>query len=198
MIRASGAGWDTVEASLLRARTADLAVNTVQLAVAVTAASVILGVAMAVCVCRGIRRGRTLAVALLAAPWRFRRMCPGLPGAECFPDSKGFRPQCLCSSWPVIRWLCSPRSRGAVGGGQIGRGRRPHPRLRTLRTFLWATAPRLRTAVAGGALLVALYTVSDFGGPAIVRYEVFTVGIYNAYNGSVDRSLAAVYGVCWW
>ncbi len=194
VIRASGAGWDTVEASLLRARTADLAVNTVQLAVAVTAASVILGVAMAVCVCRGIRRGRTLAVALLAAPLAVPSYVSGFAWGRMFSGFEGFPAAVL-----VLIMACYPLVMLPAIAVLSAAGRSAEDVARTLgygplRTFLWATAPRLRTAVAGGALLVALYTVSDFGGPAIVRYEVFTVGIYNAYNGSVDRSLAAVYG----
>ncbi len=40
------------------------------------------------------------------------------------------------------------------------------------------TLPHVQPAVAAGALLVALYTLSDFGTPAIMRFNVFTRVIY--------------------
>jgi iron(III) transport system permease protein len=57
--------------------------------------------------------------------------------------------------------------------------------------FRRVVLPQLRRPLAGGALLVALYTVSDFGAVSIVRFETFTLGIYNAYLGLFDRSIAA-------
>ena len=47
-----------------------------------------------------------------------------------------------------------------------------------LRTFWRVTLPHIRPAAAAGALLAALYTLSDFGTPAIMRLEVFTRQIY--------------------
>lgn len=38
--------------------------------------------------------------------------------------------------------------------------------------------PQIRPAVAAGSLLVALYALSDFGTPAIMRYDVFTRVIF--------------------
>ncbi|MGM0604075.1 MAG: ABC transporter permease [Halobacteriota archaeon] len=45
-------------------------------------------------------------------------------------------------------------------------------------TFKRVTVPQIRPAVAAGALLVALYAVSDFGTPAFMQAEVFTRQIY--------------------
>ena len=58
-------------------------------------------------------------------------------------------------------------------------------------TFLRVIMPNLRSAIMGGALLAALYTLSDFGGVSIVRYNTFTLSIYNAYRALFDRSVAA-------
>ena len=60
------------------------------------------------------------------------------------------------------------------------------------RTFVAVVLPRLRPALAGGSLLVVLYTLSDFGAVSIVRFNTFTVAIYNAYSGLFDRTSAAV------
>lgn len=63
-----------------------------------------------------------------------------------------------------------------------------------LRIFFTVILPQLRLALSGGALLVALYTLSDFGAVSIVRYNTFTLSIYNAYQGVFDRTTAAALG----
>ena len=54
------------------------------------------------------------------------------------------------------------------------------------------TLPHLRPAIAAGSLLVALYTLSDFGAVSLTRYETFTWAIYQQYQSAFDRSIAAV------
>ena len=54
---------------------------------------------------------------------------------------------------------------------------------RTLNHTRWqafkrVTFPQIAPGIAAGALLVALYTLSDFGTPAIMRYDVFTRMIF--------------------
>ena len=60
------------------------------------------------------------------------------------------------------------------------------------RTFLRVTWPQLRPAAAAGALLVALYVLSDFGAVAIMRFDALTRVVYAGYRASFDRSTAAV------
>jgi iron(III) transport system permease protein len=43
--------------------------------------------------------------------------------------------------------------------------------------------------------LVALYTLSEFGAIAILRYDTFTRAIFNAYRGSFDRTAAAALAI---
>ncbi|MFQ5873127.1 MAG: ABC transporter permease, partial [Dehalococcoidia bacterium] len=57
--------------------------------------------------------------------------------------------------------------------------------------FRWVTWPHLRPAVAAGALLVALYTLSDFGAVSLLRYETFTWAIYIQYESVFDRGVSA-------
>jgi iron(III) transport system permease protein len=61
-----------------------------------------------------------------------------------------------------------------------------------MHTFRAVTLPMLRPAITGGSLLVALYTLSDFGGVALLRYQTFTSTIMIQYQSSIDRTLAAV------
>ena len=57
-------------------------------------------------------------------------------------------------------------------------------------TFRKVILPQLRPAIAAGALLVALYTLSDFGAVSLLRFESFTYVIYLQYDGGA-RTLAA-------
>ncbi|WP_237063851.1 ABC transporter permease [Microbulbifer zhoushanensis] len=53
----------------------------------------------------------------------------------------------------------------------------------SLGASLWRVVlPRAITGIAAGALLVALYTLSDFGTPAIMRLDTFTRVIFVEYN----------------
>lgn len=60
------------------------------------------------------------------------------------------------------------------------------------RTFLHVTLPNLRPSIASGALLVALYVLSDFGAVSLLRFSSFTRAIYVQYGSSFDRSLASL------
>jgi len=53
----------------------------------------------------------------------------------------------------------------------------------SLTMSLWRVVlPRVVTGIAAGGLLAALYTLSDFGTPAIMRLDTFTRVIYVEYN----------------
>ncbi|HLF44468.1 MAG TPA: iron ABC transporter permease [Acidimicrobiia bacterium] len=59
------------------------------------------------------------------------------------------------------------------------------------RVFRTVTLPQLRPALVSSALLVGLYTVSDFGAVSLLRYDTFTRAIYTLYRGQIDRRPAA-------
>ncbi|MFB6299648.1 MAG: ABC transporter permease [Halobacteriales archaeon] len=60
-----------------------------------------------------------------------------------------------------------------------------------LEAFRRITLPQITPGITAGALLVALYTLSDFGTPNIMRVEVFTQFIYARYNAFM-RDYAAL------
>jgi iron(III) transport system permease protein len=51
--------------------------------------------------------------------------------------------------------------------------------------------PQLAPAIGAGALLAALYALSDFGAVSILRFDSFTRVIYQSYRASFDRTGAA-------
>ncbi|MEF8937243.1 MAG: iron ABC transporter permease [Halovenus sp.] len=57
--------------------------------------------------------------------------------------------------------------------------------------FRRVTLPQVRPAIAAGGLLAALYALSDFGTPAIMRFPVFTRQIY-VENRSFGQDYAAL------
>lgn len=63
------------------------------------------------------------------------------------------------------------------------------------RVFRTVTLPQLRPAVGAGALLAALYTLSDFGAVSLMRFDAFTRVIYAQYSGRLDRTPAIVLSI---
>lgn len=63
--------------------------------------------------------------------------------------------------------------------------------LSPLTAFFRIVTPLLRPAIGAGALLVGLYTLSDFGAVSLLRYETFTWAIFTQYESSLDRTLGA-------
>lgn len=59
-------------------------------------------------------------------------------------------------------------------------------------TFTRVVLPQIKGHISAGALLAALYTISDFGAVSLLNVETLTVTIQNMYRASYDRSAAAV------
>ncbi len=198
--------WDV----LSRARTVQILGRTALLIITVTGFSALLGVPMAWFVTRTAlpyRKMLTVVAALpLVVPSYIMAMVAidmfgprgvlqqtlGAPlGIDRFPDIYGLPGAALVVtliSYPYVFLTV----RGALlrldpamgeAARSLGYG--------TLRTFWHVTLPLLRPAIAGGALLAALYALSDFGGVALMRYETFTAAIFTQYESSVDRQVAA-------
>ena len=62
-------------------------------------------------------------------------------------------------------------------------------------TFFRVTLPQLRPAIVAGALLVALYSLSDFGAVSLFQFDSFSREIYTQYRAAFDRTPAAILGL---
>ena len=60
-----------------------------------------------------------------------------------------------------------------------------------LGAFRRITLPMLMPAIGSGAVLAALYTLSDYGGVALMRHNTLTVSIMTNYQTSIDRTAGA-------
>lgn len=191
---------------IARPRSLALLRNSVGLAAAVTAASVALALPLAWLTVRTdlpARRIWTVATVLpLVVPsyigaYAFlaalgpRGIAQDLLGVERLPSIYGFPgtfavltlftyPLVLLTVRAALRGL-DPQIEEAARG--MGRSR--------WSTFRSVVLPQLVPATAAGALLVALYVLSDFGAVSILRFESFTRAIFVAYSSSFDRTAGA-------
>jgi len=208
--RTNDYGWSSALEVATSARSLELLWSTLLLAVAVTLAAVAIAVPVAWLTVRSDLPGRrfwTVVTALpLAVPtyvgaWTVigalgpRGMLAEILGADTIPSLYGF-----WGAWLVLTLFSYPyvlltvraawsRLDPALEEASRVLGRAPG------HTFLRVVVPQLRPALTGGALLVALYTLSDFGAVTMLRYDTFTRAIYVQYRGALDRGAAAVLGL---
>jgi len=195
-------------ALLLRPAAVEALVNSLALVAAVTAGSVLLGVPLAVLVVRTDLPFRRLFTITAALPI----VLPSYIGAFAFVSA--FGPQGLLTRRLGLIGDLVPPIYGFVGTAlvltlfvypYVFLGTRAalltdDPGLieaaRTLNrdrleAFRAITLPRILPGIAGGALLVALYTLADFGTPAIMHFDTFTRVIFVEAT-TFARDLAAL------
>ena len=209
VVRTLGTGqeaWDL----LFRMRVLETLGRTILLALTVTIASISIAVPLAWLTVRTdlpFRRvwsvltvlplvipsyvGGFVVVAALGPKGMLQEFVAGpLLGIDRLPDIYGFAGATLTLvflSYPYVLLTV----RGALSGldpaleetsRSLGHG--------TLTSFVRVVLPQLRPGIAAGALLVALYTLSDFGAVSLLRFETFTYVIYLQYDAGA-RALAA-------
>jgi iron(III) transport system permease protein len=212
-IRAGTGGRDAWEV-LARASTARLIGRTLGLAAAVSASSVAIGVPLAWLVTRTDLPARRTWFALASLPLvipsyvaalaligafsprgLLQQVLEGPFGVERLPEIYGFPGALLAvtlSTVPYVFLLAAaafrrvdPALEEAARG--LGRSR--------LSTFATVTFPLVRPSVAAGALIAALYAISDFGAVSLMRYDTLTRAIFTQYRSLLEREPAAVLGL---
>jgi iron(III) transport system permease protein len=210
-IRVLGAGWETLVRELASRTTLALALRSLGLAAGVAVLSAAVALPLAWLVTRTDLPGRGAWAVLGALPLVFPSYVAALTlvaflgpsgflqgwlaplGAGRLPPlAYGYTGALLALAlftYPYTYLLLVAALRGldpALEESSRSLGEGPW------RTFFQVVLPQLRPTVAAGTLLVVLYTLSDFGAVSIVRYDTFTLSIYNAYRGLFDRTAAAV------
>ena len=194
-----------------RGRTLALVLETAALVAAVAGTAVLVGVPLAWLVARTDLPGRRVwavasalplvipsyvaALALLAtfAPTGLlQRVLAGPFGVERVPEIYGFGGAVLAltiPTYPYVFLLTAVALRGvdpALEETSRGLGRS------RLQTFLRVTVPLVRPSVGAGALLAALYALSDFGAVSLMQASSLTRAIFLQYRALFDRTPAAV------
>ena len=197
-----------------RHRILELVAQTALLVVLVTTVALVLGVSLAWLVARTDLPGRRFwavaaglplvipsyvaALILLAAfgPRGFlQQILEGPFGVERVPEIYGLWGAVLAltiSTYPYVYLLTVAAFRELdpaleEASRSLGRSR--------AQTFRRVTLPVLRPSLGAGALLVALYTLSDFGAVSLMQYSSLMRAIYLQYRSLFDRTPAAVLGL---
>jgi iron(III) transport system permease protein len=204
---ADAGSWDLI----LRDRTVALALRSAGLAAAVTTAGILIGVPLAWLTVRTdlpMRRiwgvlvalplvipsyvGAFALIAALGPRGMLQDVLEGPLGIERLPDISGWPGAFLALTlftYPYVFLLVAAGIRGldpSVEEAARSLGRSPWQTFRTI------TLPLLKPSIAAGGLLVALYTLHDFGAVSLMRFQAFTQAIYLQYKGAFDRTPAAI------
>jgi iron(III) transport system permease protein len=180
---------------LWRDRTLRLTLQSVSLTVAVTTLSLVVGVSLAWLTTRTALRGRGVWAVVAALPLAVPSYVAAYVWIAAFPRLDPFAGSVLVLTLCCYPYVLLPvaallqRTDPALEevARSLGRG--------SVRTFFTVTLRQVRPAAAAGALLVALYTMSDFGVPAILRLDVLTRDIFISYRSSFDGTRPAALGL---
>lgn len=190
--RALERGWPFVVEELFQARTAALVGRSLLLVVAVTTACVVLGVGMAVLVTRTDVTARRALAVTLTLPLAMPSYLLAYLWVSVYPSVAGFWGACLVLtlvSYPLVMLTTmAALARADPAQEEVARSLG----LGGFAVLFRVTLRQARAAIAAGALLVALYVLSDFGAVAAMRFEAFTWVIYGAYRSGFNPARAAV------
>ena len=157
----------------------------------VTALSVVIGVGLAFLAARTNVPGRRVLAALAPLPLAIPSYVAAFAWISALPQIAGLTGAVLvltlcCYPYVYLPVLAALR-RADPGLEEVARslGRTPW------QTFREVTLRQVRPSAAAGGLLVALYTLSDFGAVSLLRYDVVTRVMYTAYRSRFARSTGA-------
>ncbi|MBK7894681.1 MAG: iron ABC transporter permease [Anaerolineaceae bacterium] len=197
-----GTGWAEAWATLSQPRTLEILGNTLGLAVAVTAASILIAVPLAWLTTSTDLPGKRFWAVIVALPLvvpsyvaaylfasiltpkgLLQQMLYPIFGIERLPNFYGFPGAFLVLtlvSYPFI-FLTVRSALKKMDPALVEAARSLG--LSPWRAFWRVTLPYLRPSITAGSLLVMLYTLRDFGAVTMLQYSTFTRIIYNRYLG---------------
>jgi iron(III) transport system permease protein len=172
-------------------RVGELTTNSLTLVLAVTLTATSIGVLQAILVHKTEIRFKSLFTLLAVLPLAIPSYIAALGWMSAVSGFRGFT-----AAWMVLSFGTAPYVFLAVSASlllsnpaleEVARslGRNG---IESFRSVIW---PNIRLAVAGSGLIVALYTLSDFGAVSLLQFDTFTRAIFNSYRSSFDRTTAA-------
>ena len=189
--QALSAGPAALAETLLRARTLQLLGNSLGLTATVTCASLVVGVALALLVGRVRLPGGRVWALVATLPLAIPSYVAAMVWVEALPQLRGFAGSAI-----VLTLCCYPYVFLPVSAALRRSDRDQEEVARSLgrgpvHVLLRVTLRHVQPSAAAGALLVALYVLSDFGSVATMRYDTFTRVIYNDFRNRFDLASAA-------
>lgn len=192
VVQANAEGLGNVADEVWRRRVLDLVVRSSALAAIVTVAATIVGVTTAYVVERTDVPWRGAWRVAMALPLSLPSYVSAYAWVSWRPGLAGFWGAALVLtsvSFPFVHLPVAASLRRLDATHEevarsLGRSAR--------QVAIGLTLRQVRPAAVAGALLVALYVLSDFGAVATMRFESFTWVIYGAYRAGFDPARAAI------
>ena len=190
--RASESDLESLELLIFRAKTLEVLVTTISLVLSVAVLATIIGFAIAWSL-HSVQLPfanliRPLSILPIAIPsyvftycWLSLDLFPGGFLAAVIVITLSTAPYVTLAAMAALRRIDSSQVDVARTLG-----------LNQFQILIRVTLPQVRNALSAGALLVSLYVLSDFGAVSLLGVDTFTRAIQNTYQGSFDRSSAAV------
>ncbi|PWL21083.1 MAG: iron ABC transporter permease [Candidatus Aquiluna sp. XM-24bin5] len=184
-------GFEAALAELLRTRTLELLWNSISLTLSVSLTALAIGILQAWLTVRTNLVLAPVFAVLATLPLAIPSFVLALGYLSIFPWFSGF-----WAAWLTLSLATAPYVFLAVSAALISSNFAAEEVARSLgknrlQVFWSVSWPQIRPAALASGLLVALYTLSEFGAIALLRFDTFTRAIYNAYRGSFDRTSAA-------
>ena len=191
-VRVGSTGIDDAISVLARPRTPLLLVNTIALALSVTATAVAIGLPTAFVLTRSRLKAKAVWMTLAALPLAMPSYLAAYGWLAAIPSINGG-----VAAWAVLSLVTVPYVTLPVAAALRVSSPGLDDVARTLgrgawRSFWLGTWPQIRPATLAGALLVCLYSLSEFGAVSLLRFPVLTTAIQQAYGSSFNRNYASV------
>lgn len=192
LVRASQKPVNEIGALLFRPKTLEVLATTSALVISVVAITTFLGVAIASALHYVRLPLRRILIIPAVLPLAIPSYVFTYTWIALIPNFSGFFAAIFILSITTLPYVILATLAGlrTVDGSQIEVARSLGISL--TETFKRVIFPQVKGHVSAGALLAALYTISDFGAVSLLNVETLTVTIQNMYKASYDRSAAAV------
>jgi iron(III) transport system permease protein len=191
VLQAGHAGWPDVSRLIFRRLTRVLLINTIELAVAVSAACAVLGVLSAWLVERTNLPFRRVWAVLIVLPVAIPDFVVGYAWHSIAPNVHGLGGAILVMTlalYPLVYLpVAAALRRSDPGEEEVARSLGLGP----LRTFFRVTLRQVRPALTGGCLVVCLALLAEYGAFEIVGFHTFTTTIFTELTSVPDTAAAS-------
>jgi iron(III) transport system permease protein len=185
-------GWTRAYELVVRPRVGELLVNTVALVFITVPLCVVIGVGAAWLTERTDLPGRGFWRPLLVAPLAIPAFVNSYAWIGLIPSLHGLWAGVLITTLSYFPLMYLPvtatlrrldpaveESARTLGSGSVG-------------VFVRVVAPQLRLAILGGGLLIAMHLLAEFGAFAMIRFDTFTVAIFQQFQVTFDGAAGSM------
>lgn len=185
-------GWARAYELVVRPRVGELLFNTVALVVVTVPLCVVIGVAVAWLVERTDLPGRAYWRPLFVAPLAIPAFVNSYAWVGAIPSLNGLWAGVLITTLSYFPFMYLPaaatlrrldpaieESARALGSDSAG-------------VFFRVVLPQLRLAILGGALLIGVHLLAEYGAFAMVRFDTFTVAIFQQFQVTFDGAAGSM------